>query len=178
MRYALALAHENLGETDKSKEMWLSLGNNMDLDTEQRAYAIYFLAQRALEDKDLKDAYEYAQESLDLLLLSGKDEGKILDNLRILIDVAETSGRPREALDWASRYEAYLEPGETGWDALRYRMAGLYKKAGDVSTWREILGDLAKKSSNTLYGRMASSDLETFSLEQAAGEFAPAPTLQ
>lgn len=178
MRYALALAHENLGETDKSREMWLSLGNNMDLDPEQRAYAIYFLAQRSLEDEDLKGAYEYAQESLDLLLLSGKDEGKIMDNLRILIDVAETSGRPREALDWANRYEKYLEPGETGWDALRYRMAGLHKKAGDVKTWREILGDLAKRSPNTLYGRMAASDLETFSLEQAAGEFAPAPTLQ
>jgi len=178
LSYALALAHENLGETRQSKEMWLSLGNNMDLSQEQRAYAIYFLAQRALEERDLKAAYEYAQDSLELLLDTGRDEDKILDNLRILIDVAETSSRPRDALIWAKRYEEYLEPGEAGWDALRYRMAGLYKKAGDVGTWREMLENLAERSPTTLYGRMAASDLESHSLEQAAGEFAPAPTLQ
>jgi hypothetical protein len=109
---------------------------------------------------------------------SGEDEGKIMDNLRILMDVSETSGRPRDALKWAKEYEKYLEPGEEGWDALRYRMAGLYKKAGDAKTWREILEDLAERSPNTLYGRMASSDLETHNLERAASQYTPKTTLQ
>lgn len=179
LSYALALAHENLGELEKSRALWRGLGGNMDLDPAQRAYAVHFLARRALEERKLKLAHQYAEESLSLLLKSGgEDVGKIKDNLRILIDVSETSGRPREALQWSTEYEKYLGPDEEGWGALRYRMAGLYKKAGDLDTWRKILEDLSERRPNSLYGRMADSDLETFSLEQAAGQYAPKPTFQ
>jgi hypothetical protein len=178
LKYALALAHENLGEFERSREIWTGLGDNMDLDPEQRAYAIYFMARDAVENRDLKRAYDLARESLSLLMRSGEDTGKILDNLRILIDVSEASGRPTEALKWAMEYEKHLDPEDPGWPALKYRMASLYRKAGDPDKWRSILEELREEYPETLYGRMSDSDLQSSSLEQAARQYAPMGNLQ
>ncbi|MDY7001004.1 MAG: tetratricopeptide repeat protein [Thermodesulfobacteriota bacterium] len=173
LRYALALAHENLGEFDRSRSLWLVLGNDRDLDPQQRAYALFFLAQDALDKRELKTAYDRAQDALSLLLGTGKDKVKIRGLLQILMDVAEGTGRHREALQWAQDYDGYLPQDDPGRPAFQYRLAGLYKKMTNVGKWRSLLEDLRDRMPGSLYGRMAASDLQTHTLEQAAREYAP-----
>ena len=173
LRYALALAYENLGEFDRSRSLWLALGNDRGLAPQQRAYALFFLAQDALDKRELKTAYDRAQDALSLLLETGEDKVKIRGLLQILMDVAESSGRYREALQWAQRYDGYLPGDDPGRPAFQYRLAGLYKKMTNVGKWRSLLEDLRDRMPGSLYGRMAASDLKTHTLEQAAREYAP-----
>ena len=42
--YALALAHENLGQSEKSQPLWHKLGLDVGLQDSQRAYTLYFIA--------------------------------------------------------------------------------------------------------------------------------------
>ncbi|MEW5772226.1 MAG: tetratricopeptide repeat protein [Thermodesulfobacteriota bacterium] len=178
LTYALALAHENLHQPDQARPLWMELGHDPGLDRRQKAYATYFLAQDAVSRDDLKTAYEFAQDAYTLLLESGEDPGKIRDSLAILVDVTERSARPQEALNWARQFGEYVTKGDPGWPAHRYRLAGLYRQNGDEKAWRETLTDLAKAAPASLYGRMAASELQTSSLEQAAREYSPSPNFQ
>lgn len=173
LNYAKALALENLGRFEESRPLWVELGNDRELDREQRAYAIFFLAQEALADDRLRDAYEYGQDAYEMLLQQGGDEAKVREVLRILMDVTERSSRFREALKWATELEEMIPREDPSWAALRYRMAGMYRKASDLATWREMLTELAESRPDTLYGRMAESDLELEELEQASREYQP-----
>lgn len=178
LTYALALARENLHQPDQARPLWEALGRDVGLDRRQKAYATYFLAQDAVAREDLKAAYEYSQDAYTLLLESGEDTGKIRDSLAILMDVTERSARPREALEWARKYGEYVTKGDPGWPAYRYRLAGLSRQNGDDKAWRETLEDLARVAPASLYGRMAASELQSSSLEQAAREYAPPPSFQ
>jgi TolA-binding protein len=178
LTYALALAHENLHQPDLARPLWQQLGKDPALDRRQKAYATYFLAQDAVSREELKSAYEYAQDAYTLLLETGEDPGKVKDSLAILVDVTERSARPQEALNWAKLYGEYVTKNDPGWPAYRYRLAGLYRQNGDEKAWRETLADLAKAAPSSLYGRMAASELQTSSLEQAAQEYAPRPNFQ
>lgn len=179
LRYAEALAHENLGQLDKSRPLWMELAQDRQLDERQRAYALYFMALEAEEKGQLKVAYNNAQEALDTLLRRDEDQSKIRDTLRILVNVTERSGRVPEALKWSQEYEKHIPEGDPSLRALHYRMAGLHKKIGDTKKWREMLGKLADSAPDTLYGRMAASDLKLDSLEQATRQYQPdATTLQ
>ena len=166
--YARALALENLGRFEESRPLWVELGNDSRLAPAQRAYAIFFLAQEALAGKRLREAYEYAQDAYEMLVAMGGEEPKLRETLSILIDVTERSARYREALKWATELEGLLPGGDPSWAALRYRMAGLYRRAADLPTWREMLADLAARQPDSLYGRMAASDLQLEKIEQAA----------
>lgn len=178
LTYALALARENLHQPDQARPLWEALGRDVGLDRRQKAYATYFLAQDSVARDDLKAAYEYSQDAYTLLLESGEDTGKIRDSLAILMDVTERSARPREALEWARKYGEYVTKGDPGWPAYRYRLAGLSRQNGDEKAWRETLEDLARVAPASLYGRMAASELQSSSLEQAAREYAPPPNFQ
>ncbi|BBD07927.1 tetratricopeptide TPR_2 repeat-containing protein [Desulfovibrio ferrophilus] len=173
LNYAQALAFENLGRFDDSRPLWEALGDDRELDDRQRAYAIFFLARDALDNKQLRKAYDYAGEAYEILLTDGQDTPKVLECLNILIDVTERSGRYRESIKWASEYEKKMGEGNPGLPALRYRVAGLYRKGGNSAKWRSILSDISKKDPGSLYGRMATSDLEMESLEQAARQYSP-----
>ncbi len=178
LTYALALAHENLHQPDQARPLWEELGRDPGLDRKQKAYATYFLAQDAVSRDDLKTAYEYAQDAYTLLLESGEDSGKVRDSLAILVDVTERSARPQEALNWAKQYGEYVTKSDPGWPAYRYRLAGLFRQNGDEKAWRETLDDLAKAAPGSLYGRMAASELQSSSLEQAAREYSPPQNFQ
>ncbi|WP_156939579.1 tetratricopeptide repeat protein [Desulfocurvus vexinensis] len=171
--YARALALENLGRFEESRPLWVELGNDSRLAPAQRAYAIFFLAQEALAGKRLREAYEYAQDAYEMLVTMGGEEPKLRETLNILMDVTESSARYREALKWATELEALLPEGDPSWAALRYRMAGLYRRAADLPTWREMLADLAARQPDSLYGRMAASDLQLEKIEQAARGYSP-----
>lgn len=178
LRYAQALAYENLGNLDKSRPLWMELGMDRQLDEQQRAYALYFMALEAEEKNQLKQAYNDAQEALDILLRLDEDKSKIRDSLRLLMDVTERSGRVAESLNWASQYEKHIDKDDPSLPALHYRMAGLHKKLGDMTTWRDMLRKLADSSADALYSRMAASDLQLDSLEQATRPYQPDARMQ
>jgi len=178
LNYAQGLAFENLGKMDKSKSFWKKLAQDKELDPRQRAYAQNFMAQSLYDDRKYKEAYEYAQESLSLLLDTQGNENRIRDDLRILMDVTEKTGRIPETLKWAAEYEKHMKKDDPSYPALKYRVAGLYRKAGDTDRWKNMLKTLAKESSDTLYGRMASSDLELAALEENAQQYQPDAQLQ
>jgi hypothetical protein len=174
LAYAVALAHENMDDHEASSRMWAGLAGDRKLDSLRRAYAMYFLAQEAVAKEDLKDAYDYGQEALALLLETGEDKAKIRDSLRILMDVAERAGRPADALKWATQYKEYMKEDDPAADALHYRLAGLYKKTRNIDKWRGMLEELQQGSPDGLYGRMAASDLKSYALEEAARKYQPA----
>jgi len=179
LNYALALAHENLGHAQKSREMWMALGNDLNLAKDQRAYALYFLAENAREKRNLREAFDFAQDAFSLFIeIKSTDTAKIKDVLRILIDVTESSGRARDALRYGLEFQKYLSPDDPNAPAFNYRLANLYRQAGEVKMWREILESLSKSVPGSLYGRMAQSDLQSYTLEQAAREYIPPVQIQ
>lgn len=179
LNYAMALAHENMGHAQKSREMWLALGNDLNLPKEQRAYALYFLAENARQQRQLRDAFDFAEDAYSLFLeTKSQDTPKIRDVLRILIDVTESSGRARDALRYGLEFQKYLSPDDPNAPAFNYRLANLYRQAGEVKMWRRLLESLNKSVPDSLYGRMAASDLQSYSLEQAAREYIPSTQVQ
>jgi hypothetical protein len=169
--YSRALALENLDRPEESHELWTELAENKDLDLSQRGYTFYFLARDAKQTRALKDAYDYATRSLDVFLQTGEDPSKERELLGMLMEITANSGRVTESLQWAERYSKRVEPGDPDYPQVRYRMAQLYKKAGDTATWREILKELRDRAPGSLYGRMAASELQTNELEQKASQF-------
>lgn len=173
LAYAQALAHENLGQSKKARKLWAELGMDRQLDPLQRAYAQFFLAQEALEENNLRRAYDFAQDAYEVFVKDGKDKAKIRECLRMLTDATERSGRFREAIKWANEFEEMIGPSDPSWPGMRYRLAGLHKKGGNPAKWRVILEELAQNMPDTLYGRMAASDLQIENIERQAQEYQP-----
>ncbi len=173
MDYNLALAYENLGESDKSAPLWGQLAQRQDMDPKQMAYVSYFLAHEARDKDDFKRAFDLAQDSLTFFLDQREELDKIKDLLALLMDITHKTDRTRESLRWAIEYARYINRNDPEWPALRYRMALLYRELADIQKWRAILQELEKDMPHTLYGRMASSDLKTQQIEQGARQFAP-----
>ncbi|TVM18846.1 hypothetical protein DPQ33_05140 [Oceanidesulfovibrio indonesiensis] len=171
--YALALAYENLGRAEESSAMWTDLTEHEGLDPLRRGYAQYFAAVNARKQGDLKKAYDMAQDSLEFFLESSEDEGKVDDLLAMLVEIADSGGRLREAINWNMDYLKRLQPEDSRWAAARYRMAQLYRKTQDFDRWRSILKQLSEDRPDSLYGRMAAMDLRTHGIEKNAREFAP-----
>ena len=141
---------------------------------DRQAYARYFVAMAARQERDLETAYVLAQDALTLFANSGvKDDEKVKDLMGLLMDVTESSGRIREALRWAEDYAKYVPKSNPNWPALRYRTAQLYKKAAETQQWQDILKDLAESQPQSLYGRMAASELKSHALEKSAQQFSP-----
>ncbi len=173
MDYNLALAYENLGQSNKSAPLWEQLAQRQDIDPKQMAYVSYFLAHEARNKDDFKRAFELAQDSLSYFLDQREELDKIKDLLALLMDITHKTDRTRESLRWAIEYARYINRNDPEWPALRYRMAQLYKDLADMQKWRTILQELEKDMPHTLYGRMAASDLKTQQIEQGARQFVP-----
>ncbi|CCO23870.1 Tetratricopeptide domain protein [Maridesulfovibrio hydrothermalis AM13 = DSM 14728] len=178
IEYAEAMAFENLGETEQSTPLWAGLAANLLLPESSRAYAMYYMAKSSMKKKELKKVFIYAQEALAMLLETGGDREKIKDCILMTIFAAESSGRYREALKWAAEYDKYIPVSDSEWASSRFRLAQLYEKAGAISEWKKLMEEVAEKSSDDLYGRLAKSALETHKIEQEASKFEPAPIFQ
>ncbi|MBG0776020.1 MAG: tetratricopeptide repeat protein [Desulfovibrionaceae bacterium] len=177
LNYAMALAYENMGRPDKAEPLWNRLAEDRDLDLGRQAYALYFLAQDARRNRDLPTAYQRAEDSLSAFYeTKSTDAQKIKDLLGLLMDVTESSGRVREALKWAGDYAKYVKKGDADWPALQYRLAQLYRKGADTGKWKNLLTALKQDMPQTLYGRMAASELQAYQLEQQAQRYAPTGT--
>ena len=177
--YALALAAENMGQSDRAAPIWQKLYDSSLLGESEKAYASFFLARHAEKERNLEKAYTLGRESLNRLLQqtannpNPADLAKIKSQLGSLMDVAETAGRLREALGFAEQYLHYLGANDAERMAVRYRMARIYRKQGDQEQWKTILTELSSSSPNSVYGRIASSELNSASLARDAAKYSP-----
>ena len=169
--YAAALAHEKLNQSALAKPLWTKLATDMNLTDTQRGYAHYFLGRAAMAANDMELATILGQEALALLQKDKEDLGKLKESLELLIQAADRSGRPQEALAWSLEYDGYVAENDADWPAHTYRKALLFRKNGDMNRWREHMDKLKSLFPNTLHGRMAAAELEGVRLEKEAGQF-------
>ncbi len=177
--YALALAKENQGRSNEAASLWSGIAQTGKLDEKEQAYAEYFLAKDAENERRLQDAYTYGTSALNRFLSMAQtspeqaDMGKINSLLSSLIDICETSGRFAEALDYANRYIANLGPDDPQRQGLMFRVAGIYRKQGNTQEWRKTLIELAEKYPDSVHGRAAASTLRSSKLAEDAAQFSP-----
>ena len=177
--YARALAFENLGQPEAALPLWEGLKTRGDLPLQLQAYTTYFLSRAALRNNDMQNAYYLSRQALQSLSDIGEadptkaDTAKIKTLLGSLLDITESSGRTTEALEWYQQYAQYVRETDEEWPSLRFRLAQLYKAAGDTDRWASLLKELTAQYPDTLYGRMAASELETHKLRQNISDFMP-----
>ncbi|WP_285907915.1 tetratricopeptide repeat protein [Pseudodesulfovibrio pelocollis] len=173
--YAQAMSLQNLGDASKALPMWAELAKDVKVDPAFRAYAMYYMAKSAMEQQDLRRVFVYAQEALTLLLQTRGDPEKIKDAVLMSIYATERSGRYEEALKWAREYDRYIDVDNPEWASTRFKLARIYRKAGAIDEWKQLLGDIVEKKPESLQAQLAKSVLETYELEQQAQQYAPAP---
>ncbi|BFR47727.1 tetratricopeptide repeat protein [Nitratidesulfovibrio sp. HK-II] len=177
--YALALAHENQEHPDLAVPLWQKLREQKDVPPEQRAYVNFFLSRDAERKRELQNAYLLTRESLtDFLAVAQAnpdkaDAARIKDCLISLMDITEAAGRLRESLDWAEQYAKYVPDSDPGYPAMRFRTARLQRKMGNMDAWKSTLEDLARRDPQSLYGRMAASELRTTDVTKGLSGFTP-----
>lgn len=175
LEYARAMSLQNLGDAKEAMPMWAELAKDASVDPAFRAYAMYYMAKDAMQRQDLRRVFVYAQEALALLLQTNGDPEKIKDTVLMSIYATERSGRYDEALKWAKEYDRYIEVDNPEWASTRFKLARIYRKAGAMDEWKQLLGDIIEKKPDTLQAQLAKSALETYALEQKAAEYQPVP---
>jgi TolA-binding protein len=173
--YAQAMSLQNLGDANRALAMWADLAKDVTVDPAFRAYAMYYMAKSAMDQQDLRRVFVYAQEALALLLQTKGDPEKIKDAVLMSIYATERSGRYEEALKWAREYDRYIDVDNPEWASTRFKLARIYRKAGAIEEWKQLLGDIIEKKPDSLQAQLAKSALDTYDLEQKAQQYAPAP---
>ena len=173
--YARAMSLQNLGDDNQALAMWAELAKDMAVDPAFRAYAMYYMAKGAMERQNLRKVFVYAQEALTLLLQTKGDPEKIKDAVLMSIYATERSGRYNEALKWAKQYDQYIDVDNPEWASTRFKLARIYRKAGAIDEWKQLLGDIIEKKPDTLQAQLAKSALDTYELEQQVQQYAPTP---
>ncbi len=177
--YAMALSAENLNRYDQAAVLWESLRNTPDLPPEQKTYMFYFLSKAAERNKDMEQAYYLGRDALKGLTGMAEknpeavDKPKIKDLLAMLMNITEGAGRLQEALDWQQQYSQYVSPDDPEYPAMRYRLGQLYRQSGDMARWAVVMQELADNAPDSLYGRMAASELRSSSLTNEINSFMP-----
>jgi outer membrane protein assembly factor BamD (BamD/ComL family) len=177
--YAAALAEENLGETDAAAELWQRLYDSGALPPAQHAYAAFFLTMGAERGRRLEQAYHLGREALSGLEEQMQrspdpaDAAKIRTLLASLMDVTESAGRLRESLAYADRYLNSLPEGDPERLAVRYRVARIHKSQGDAEAWKTMLTEIAAESPDSVYGKLAASELKAAAIAEDAARYSP-----
>ncbi|MDR2161678.1 MAG: tetratricopeptide repeat protein [Desulfovibrio sp.] len=181
--FALALAAENLGESAVAGPIWKGLYDSGRLSPHEQALAAFFLAREAERNQELERAYLLGKEALNRLLDNADknpdtaDYGKIQAQIGSLMDVSETAGRLREALEYAGQYLSYLPEDNPARAAVLYRMARICKRQGDEDGWRRQLTEIAQKYPDNTYGKTAASELNSAGLLDNASRYSPTGSL-
>jgi TolA-binding protein len=170
LRYALALARENLGRSSESGPAWAPLSIDSNLRPTQQGYAYFFMARDAYRDKNWGQAYHLAQEALTHFLQDGREEGRIRDSLDLLIEISERAGRTIKALEWAHEYGKLIPREDPDWPSFQYRLARLYRVGGDAGKWRSILEGLVAHDPGGVYGKMSAAELREDVLQRRRSE--------
>jgi tetratricopeptide (TPR) repeat protein len=163
--YTIALANENMGNMKQANNLWQKLAADITLSQKKRAYALYFLAQHALDNEKLEDVYIFAQEALSLFMQDNQDTQKIKNCLDLLIRTTERTGKNMEALGWGLEYSKYITPDNPDWPAFTYRLSTLYKALSDLKMWKKTLEKIIALTPASVYAKMAGSDLEEGNLQ-------------
>ena len=165
LEYMVADALENLGETDRARQIWNRLAGDQALDASKRSYAMYFMAKEAMAGKNYEKAELYAGEAGFLFRETGQDPDKLKASLNIQVDATRELGQYPKAFKLANEYSSLCKEGDDEWAANRMRIASIQRAMGDVDGWRATLTAMRDAAPNSLYGRMAASDLATTGLE-------------
>lgn len=173
--YARAMSLQNLGQDNEAQAMWAELAKDMNVEPAFRAYAMYYMAKAAMERQDLRRVFVYSQEALTLLLQTNGDPEKIKDAVLMSIYATERSGRYEEALKWARQYDDYIDVDNPEWASTRFKLARIYRKAGAIDEWKQLLTDIIEKKPDSLQAQLAKSALDTYELEQQVQQYAPGP---
>lgn len=176
-KYSTALAAENLGLSAKSFPIWQELAPNSDVPLYQRAYAQYFIARDAERKQNLRQAYQANLDALAMFEDLKTQQSPYANNERIresvaaLMDITEIAGRFTESLDWLGKYSFFVPPTSPDHAGLLLREARLHKKMGDTLRWRKLLEQVKTKEPNSVFGKMASSELRTFDIARDLNRF-------
>ncbi len=171
--FSLALALENLGKSDLALPVWTKLAADMQLDPEQRGYALYYMARAAAQKEDFRNQYLYSHEALALFLQSGRDKEKIKDSLLSLVEVCRKVRQLEQALHWALEYGKHITENDPEWPASHFRLAEIHRGLGNDGEWRRLLDELIKKKPDSLFGRMAASTLKSMAIERQVDRYKP-----
>jgi TolA-binding protein len=175
--YAMAIARENLGQGQEAVPLWAKLYKKDDIPLYQKAYANYFMARDAERRRSIEDAYQLNKDTLDLFTRLGvenperADPARIQESLVGLMDVTEVANRFAEALEWADQYEPFVPESSPEYSAFRFRLARLHRKMGDLARWQYMLEDIVKREPDSVYGKMAASELRTQSVARDLSRF-------
>ena len=178
--YALALSSENLGLAPKALPLWKSLAVNTQIPLYQRAYATYFLAKDAERRKDIREAYTYNKNTLELFnqleqeRSDKADPERVKEALGSLMDITEVANRIPEALEWVERYNAFVPENSPEFPGLRFREARLYRKLGDASKAKALLELIVQKAADSPFAKAAEAELRTFAVSRDLRNFLPA----
>ncbi len=168
VEFAAALALENLGDYKRSRPLWAKLAADPSLDPGKLAYAMYYQTKQAAADKDAEKVQMYASQAVELFQESGKDPGKLLDSMNMLIEAQVQLGLFPDALKWSEEYAKRVEQGGPDWAANQFRMAKIQRDLGDEAAWKATLEKMRDDMPDSLYGKMAASALSSKVLEQRA----------
>ncbi|NCC24541.1 MAG: tetratricopeptide repeat protein [Deltaproteobacteria bacterium] len=171
LSYAQALALENLGRVDQAVPLWRKLAADIELSSGQRAFALYFLAQYATSRDDLENVYIFSQQALSIFMEEEGNEEEIKNCLDLLIRTTERTGRHQEALGWALEYANYVPKGSPDWPSFAYRLATLYRTNADTELWQKTLEAVIKEDPDSLYSKMAASDLQAATIKERYSQF-------
>ncbi|WP_272700625.1 tetratricopeptide repeat protein [Desulfovibrio sp. Fe33] len=175
LEYARAMSLQNLGDGKRAVTLWAELAKDAAVDPAFRAYAMYYMAKDAMERQDLRRVFVYSQEALALLLQSDGDPEKVKDAVLMSIYATERSGRYEEALKWAREYDKYISVDNPEWASTRFKLARIYRKAGAIDEWKQLLQDIIEKKPDSLQAQLAKAALDTHNLERQASQYAPNP---
>lgn len=175
--YAMAIAAENLGLGNKALPLWERLYQREDIPLYQKAYANYFMARDAERRRDLNAAYKLNLNTLKLFVTleeerSDKaDPERVRESLAALMDVTEVANRFTESLEWADQYAAFVPNTSPDYSGLLFRKARLYRKMGDLSKWKQLLDEIVRREPESVFGRMAASELRTYEVSRDLSRF-------
>ena len=175
LEFAQAMALEQTGDLAKSRLLWGRLAADPQLDPPKRAYAVYYQARTAMERGDNEKAANLGLEAHTLFEEVGKEPGRAQDALQLAIEATQAGGRFQEALALCDEYSKKAAEGSPEWAANRFRMAKLQFARGDRKAWRQILENMRDTLGDSLYAKMASSELAAKTLEERAGQLSPPP---
>ncbi len=179
LNYTLAIAHENLGQGQLATPYWEKLYTLDDIPLYQKAYATYFMARDAERRRDLAKSYDLNLEALNLFTKLEEerseraDPARVRESLAALMDITEVANRFAESLEWAHRYGEFVPETSPDYSGLQFRIARLHRKMGDLTRWRVLLEDIVKKEPDSVFGRMAASELRTQEVARDLTRFAP-----
>ncbi|MHC1787968.1 MAG: tetratricopeptide repeat protein [Solidesulfovibrio sp.] len=165
LEYLVAEALENLGDSERALKLWNKMAGDRQLEAEKRCYALYFVAKEAMAKKEWEKAQLYAGEAAFMFQETGRDADKRKAAVNILVESTRAQGEYAKALKHAAEYAALCKEGDDDWAGNRMRMAAIQRAMGDVDGWRATLTAMRDAAPDSLYGRMAASDLAASGLQ-------------